>query len=388
MTHSIEDCWVKHPHKAPKHLREEYEKRAKEMKSKASSNLAAAGDNTNTSLVKANQAVVSTADEDTKRCFSYTLVGIDDDIVTTSKEIGTVNAIRPDDWIIDSGASEHFVASSQSFIDGTAKPCRRAIRTATGQITFSTLSGDVRLLLLQHDGSINEVQLRGVLYVPDISINLVGTICLGRKGVGVNLLPDKVVITDMIKNEVVGYGDIVGNQYLLRLWHREPASAQTAIVRKPVSLPWVSPRDELYLAAVMNPIEMGEKTSREVALDDLASNTICFSILSSVSQDKISEGLVESSRRAVLDETICHTNLAAHPSPASQDSLGFSNTSQATSNQLDRRRVNLHTWHRRLGHLSYKNIQKLAEMSDGLDIKGLLVPKYYCLRYRVGNSRI
>ena len=45
----------------------------------------------------------------------------------------------------------------------------------------------------------------------EIIINLLGTIRLGKKRIGINLLPDKVVFTNLVNITIISYGDIIYN---------------------------------------------------------------------------------------------------------------------------------------------------------------------------------
>jgi gag-polypeptide of LTR copia-type len=143
-------------------------------------------------------------------------------------QIGVVNHLRRDDWIIDSGSTEHLVSTPDLYVKGSVKPFRKGIQTATGQLTISTMSGDVEVFLLQPHGGTRKLTLKDVLFVPDVKINLLGTIRLGKRGIGVNLLPNEVVLTHIPTMDVFGYGDIVRDQYLLRTEHHGSASVATA----------------------------------------------------------------------------------------------------------------------------------------------------------------
>ena len=124
--------------------------------------------------------------------------------------------LKPRDWIIDSGATTHLTVSRTWFIPGTEKLCRHGIMTATDQLVYSTYRGDVRLIL-KHPNSALEFILTDVLYAPDIAVNLLGTIKLNRKGLGINLLPTEVVISHIKTNTIISYGDIVQDTYIMRV---------------------------------------------------------------------------------------------------------------------------------------------------------------------------
>ncbi|KAI9038474.1 uncharacterized protein KD926_010786 [Aspergillus affinis] len=124
--------------------------------------------------------------------------------------------LRKDDWIIDSGATCHLTSDENNFIEGSMKPLRKAIRTATGHVAHSTLSGDVEITL-QHPDRQQKLILADVLYLPDIKINLFGTIKFNRRGLGINLLPNEIIISRVVDGEIIGYGDIKNETYIMRI---------------------------------------------------------------------------------------------------------------------------------------------------------------------------
>jgi hypothetical protein len=75
--------------------------------------------------------------------------------------------------------------------------------------------GNIRLILLYFNGKEQDVILLDILYILKVKINLIRTICLGRKGIKINLLLIEVIITHLLTRKILGYGDIVGNQYFL-----------------------------------------------------------------------------------------------------------------------------------------------------------------------------
>ena len=134
----------------------------------------------------------------------------DTDLGKITIEVHKCREIRKDDWLIDSSATDHFVKDPESFVPGTMVLFSRGIRTATDQVTYLTHKGDVEVNLDHPDGP-RKVLITDVLYVPEIAINLLGTIRLGKKRIGVNLLPDEVVFTNLVNITVIGYGDVIYN---------------------------------------------------------------------------------------------------------------------------------------------------------------------------------
>jgi hypothetical protein len=110
------------------------------------------------------------------------------------------------------------------------------MRMASGQLTASTMSGDVEICLLQPHGELGSSPgtLKDILFVLEIKINFLGTIRLGKRGIGVSLLPNEVVLTHTM--DVFGYGDIVGDEYLLRTKHHGSASVVTVFGKHEITL--------------------------------------------------------------------------------------------------------------------------------------------------------
>ena len=124
--------------------------------------------------------------------------------------------IDNDDWLIDSGATDYFTNSLEKFVPGTMTLCKKGILTATNQVIYLTFKGDVIIHLLHPDGEYVEALMTDVLYVLDLAINLLGTIRLGKKDIGVNLLLNEVIFIDLVYRRTLGYGDVIDNQYFVR----------------------------------------------------------------------------------------------------------------------------------------------------------------------------
>ena len=50
-----------------------------------------------------------------------------------------------------------------------------------------------------------------VLYMLEIIINLLGTIRLGKKRISINLLPNKVIFTNLVNITIISYSNIIYN---------------------------------------------------------------------------------------------------------------------------------------------------------------------------------
>lgn len=247
---------------------------------------------------------------------------IEDDIGKILIDFKRILSLQTDAWIIDSGATDHFVKSPDS-VKGTAVPSKRGIRTATGHVTYSSLMGDILLYLAFPDGSSRKTVLTNVLYVPEVEINLLGTIRLGKKGLGVNLLPDCVIISNVTTNEIVGYGDMVGSTYVLR-----------------------TVQEDLAIKQMMPASFLAKKSTTQVP----PTTPVILS--------------TPSTHYVLKDQPLCGAFVDA----------------------MKKDRVNLFTWHRRFAHLSIPNVIRVSKMVDGMDIKSLSVPKHVCKSCRQADA--
>ncbi|OGE52628.1 hypothetical protein PENARI_c009G02905, partial [Penicillium arizonense] len=59
---------------------------------------------------------------------------------------------------------------------------------------------------------------------------------------------------------------------------------------------------------------------------------------------------------------------------------------EAPQPRLNKSRVNVHTWHRRMGHIGTQGVQKTARIVDGIDIEGLAVSKQPCGDCAIGRA--
>lgn len=361
--HKSPDCWELHPEKRP-------------GKKKANAVSEAYSEHPNDGgVVKSFTGMVKAASFDHAVVDQYTVIDQRDDAIGQIKvDITRCHADRGD-WLIDLGATDHLVADPSDYLPGTKKPFKRAMRTATNQITYSTFIGNVKIRLAHPQGVITEFLLKDVLHVPEVEINILGTIRLGRKGFGVNLLPDEVVITQITTGEIAGYGDIVQNAYYLRLADRD---------RKHITENPKSPEhlfDQVFDQDCEGGIDIGH-----VVDDD---PTVEFCLADDIPEFKAQEP--NKPKATVLDDIKPKNDANSNSQLSNQNPTvqlvyepvvryGFNLAANinASINNMDKSRVNLYTWHRRFAHLSIPNVIRTAKAVDGMDIKGLPIPKHPC----------
>jgi transposase InsO family protein len=91
-------------------------------------------------------------------------------------------AYNPNEWILDSGASKHFCGSKDYFINLSAiQPIK--IKMGNDSTVEAKKMGDI-IITLKHEGINNTIRLSEVLYVPEITTNLMSVSELSKAGYG------------------------------------------------------------------------------------------------------------------------------------------------------------------------------------------------------------
>ena len=106
-------------------------------------------------------------------------------MVSAGKAVTSIVRSTDDVWIADSGASDHMTNRYDLFIEGEVTEAAYSITQAKGQ-THSTHIGNIRLPFVCHDGTIKQVVLKNVLYVPGLYHNLLSLHKLRGNGVEFN----------------------------------------------------------------------------------------------------------------------------------------------------------------------------------------------------------
>jgi hypothetical protein len=230
-------------------------------------------------------------------------------------------------------------------VKGSVKPFRKGIRTATGQLTTSTMSGDVEVFLLQPHGGTRKLTLKDVLFVSDIKINLLGTIRLGKRGIGVNLLPNEVVLTHTPTMDDFGYGDIIHDQYLLRIDHRgvtaavaagkEPTSAEETYGHHDKFYDWVN--DEVIRSRLTDTTGRNESPKTYTTMEQPPTQL-------NVTTRKGTTTTKESTKESLkYDDFLDDLNTPASNEKEEQSEPADDSSTGDNGKRLDKRRVNIQT---------------------------------------------
>jgi len=95
----------------------------------------------------------------------------DDECLMASAEPSS--APRDDLWIVDTGATNYMTPSREGLINFT--PDQRDITTAGGETLQCLGTGDLRVLVNDDEGAERSIRLKGVMFVPGLTRNLLGT---------------------------------------------------------------------------------------------------------------------------------------------------------------------------------------------------------------------
>ncbi len=94
------------------------------------------------------------------------------------------------EWILDGGATDHYVCDKKLLINVRMLPIARSIITANGSSTC-TISGTA----MMYTNDNQQVSLNNVLYVSDFNVNLISVYRIVETGANVTYSSDKAIIT-------------------------------------------------------------------------------------------------------------------------------------------------------------------------------------------------
>ena len=135
-------------------------------------------------------------------------------LVTTSQVLAAKHTLKPNHWIIDSGATCHICNDEQMFTELKSFKKTQSVILGDGHCLEATARGVVKLRLVLPDGVTKGCQLHDVLYVPDLSYNLVSVSKMAEAGKRVNFYNTRCLVTDQ-NERVIAIASKKGNLYYL-----------------------------------------------------------------------------------------------------------------------------------------------------------------------------
>lgn len=139
------------------------------------------------------------------------------------------------EWYVDSGASLHMTNISDGMYDIRAPPIQCIMVANNTSVTVEKM-GNINLDLLSKDGNINHIQVRDILYVPQLSTNLLSVSQLAKNGCQVIFnktgceiynKQKQLVATARLTNNMYKLNTFKGNAFMstsesqsLDVWHR------------------------------------------------------------------------------------------------------------------------------------------------------------------------
>ena len=135
-------------------------------------------------------------------------------LVTTSQVLVAKGTLNPNHWIIDSEATCHICNDEQMFTELKSLKGTQSVLLGDGHRLEATARGVVELRLVLPDGVTKGCQLHDVLYVPDLSFNLLSVSKMAEAGKRVNFYNTRCLVTDQ-KERVIAIASKKGNLYYL-----------------------------------------------------------------------------------------------------------------------------------------------------------------------------
>ena len=111
-----------------------------------------------------------------------------------------------DFWYLDSASSEHFSPFKEQFIDFRQFNEPEEVETSEGHTVYAMGKGDIQITV-STDKTTNRILLKGVVYAPELTTNLISTTTLMDRGFeinmkanpGVRILKNRVTIANTVR---------------------------------------------------------------------------------------------------------------------------------------------------------------------------------------------
>lgn len=117
-------------------------------------------------------------------------------------------------WYIDSGCSSH-MANDAKFFRVLDKSASVNVILADGSVTVAAGIGEGVITCVDDDGTVREIVVKEVLYIPKLDSNLISVRKLTQKGLKVQFTDSKCEIQSEI-GKVIAVAELNGNLYMLK----------------------------------------------------------------------------------------------------------------------------------------------------------------------------
>ena len=159
---------------------------------------------------------------------------------------------KTDSWIIDRGTSRHMTWNKLLLKNYEPVTIPQSVKLGNGRTLNAIGQGTVRMRMLLSNGRENAVTLLVVLFVPDLTCNLLSVKCITENGNRMTFQEPECSVTT-VKGKVIAGGRREGNLYVLDgkakgepevnyatvasesnmdLWHRRLSHASDAILQR------------------------------------------------------------------------------------------------------------------------------------------------------------
>ena len=260
-------------------------------------------------------------------------------------------------WVCDTASDDYIISSPHFFVPGSAKEKRLTLRMAISSKEIDAVVGNVDITLDDNTRQGCTVRFHDVIHIPGIRLNLISGIKLAEKGVIAEYRNSGMVLRRP-DSSILARGDKKGKHWNLR-------------VKKVIQYEnW--PSKQLPNPSADDEISQNLFTEKDHEKNHEKSPEKLSVLPQNLGQQRQMSPLNDPELSQPVDQNIAE-DLPQQPYDHSVP-------------KLDKKRVNLTTWHRRLTHAGYQAIIAASRCADGIDIKDLPVPKNPCQDCAAGKA--
>ena len=267
---------------------------------------------------------------------------------------------RIEEWVLDSGCTQHMCYDKSLFHNGLSKLKNpKGVELGDGYIVTAEYQGDVILDVEVEPGIFKKCKLKDVLYVPDLSCNLVSISRATKAGQQVIFESDKCTIFDKARNKPSATGKSIGDLWYLNLFKNEVERVNAAISKETTKG------------------EENKKVDINIAISEVKSSENQFM----ESNKELSTNNTDSTEIQDNEEPIRETNMKTSvmgesKQPSSENVEESQKKDGEVSEEAEKKveevkeesktrsmpgKMPSSLWHSRYGHLGVQNMRKLCQ---------------------------